>query len=405
MKSFVHGGLTVAWITDFPVEWLQDIPNELAGLPKGHPRTWQQVLLQQLETHSQINLHVLVLRKTVKRNVKFIRNGVTFHVLKVPRAVREQTIYWADTLIIRRALKSVKPDLVQAWGTERGAHVVAKRLGYPYLVTIQGLMSWYKEIVPLNFYERFAAFLEKTNLAAAPLVTTESRFALEYLKEKFPGLRVLQAEHAPNPVFQRVVRNPQKAPLRFVFVGHLDYRKGGDLLLTALEKLENNAQFELYVLGSIADTFSSRLETLRRRPAWKGFRLRSGLSASEIAEELSKATMLLFPTRADTSPNAVKEAVVAGVPVIGSAVGGIVDYVIPDKNGLLFNSDNVVQFTAQLQQAIHHPLFSAGMVDADALSKARSYLSVQNMANRFIEAYEIATRRRGMPEDPRLPFK
>ena len=40
-----------------------------------------------------------------------------------------------DTVLIRRALRAIKPDVVHAWGTEQGAALVANRLGYPRVAT------------------------------------------------------------------------------------------------------------------------------------------------------------------------------------------------------------------------------------------------------------------------------
>ena len=45
-------------------------------------------------------------------------------------------------LLIGRILKRVRPDVVHAWGTENGAALVAGRLGYPSVVTMQGLLTW-----------------------------------------------------------------------------------------------------------------------------------------------------------------------------------------------------------------------------------------------------------------------
>ena len=41
--------LNVAWISDFPVEWLPDLPEPLRALPRRHPATWEIVLLSQFE--------------------------------------------------------------------------------------------------------------------------------------------------------------------------------------------------------------------------------------------------------------------------------------------------------------------------------------------------------------------
>jgi glycosyltransferase involved in cell wall biosynthesis len=100
--------------------------------------------------------------------------------------------------------------------------------------------------------------------------------------------------------------------------------------------------------------------------------------------------MMIFPTLADVSPNAVKEAVVAGVPVVGSAVGGIPDYVVPGHNGILFRAGGLTEFIGAIRAACRHPLFSRGMVEPETLARMRDYLSPALMGKRFLEIYDMA---------------
>lgn len=380
--------LVVAWISDFPLEWLPDLPPALAHLPREHPATWQLVLMREFERRADVQLHVLLLRKNINEPVTFERNGVTFHVLKVPRASRAPSLFWVDTVLLSRRLKKIRPDLVHAWGTERGAGLIASRLGYPYLITIQGLLTWYQQLVPLGRYERFATFLERASLKRARLVTTESTFAVNFLRERYPQLKINQAEHAPNWRFHEVVRQPQTKPIRFLTVGTPGFRKGTDLLLQALDKLAGEFDFELTMAGTVSGAYFEAQcalvsEALRRRMVF-----RKNLNPSEVAAEMARATMLVLPTRADTSPNAVKEAVVSGVPVVASAIGGVVDYVVPEKNGLLCRPDDAASLEEQLRRACRHPLFSRGEVDAETLARMRDYLSPAEMNRRFFAAYE-----------------
>jgi glycosyltransferase involved in cell wall biosynthesis len=54
-----------------------------------------------------------------------------------------------------------------------------------------------------------------------------------------------------------------------------------------------------------------------------------------VALALEKASGLILPTRADTSPNVVKEARVVGVPVITSPQGGQTTYLADGEDGFL----------------------------------------------------------------------
>src|SRR5436309_15043194 len=95
----VRPALKVAWITDFPFEWLPGIPDPFGNLPRGHPLSLQRVLLQEFENESSLDLHVCFLRKHIRKNYVFERNGVTFHIRKVPPNIRAPSLYWADTIL------------------------------------------------------------------------------------------------------------------------------------------------------------------------------------------------------------------------------------------------------------------------------------------------------------------
>ena len=80
------------------------------------------------------------------------------------------------------------------------------------------------------------------------------------------------------------------------------------------------------------------------------------------------------------------------LPVVASQVGGIPDYLIPGKNGLLFPVDDLSGCVRAIRDACAHPLFSKGLVDLETLTQTRAYLSPERMANNFLKAYEAALR-------------
>lgn len=379
--------LRVAWISDFPIEWLPDVPQPLKHLPRAHPATWAMVLAEEFQKRPGLELHIIVLRKGIEADLSYERNGIHFHVLKTRGGMRAPSLFWTDTVLIRRMLHRIQPALVHAWGTERGAAMVASRLPYPYLVTMQGLLNWYSEVVPTTLFERFAAFIERRSLSRARTITTESRFAVKYLGQQHPHLEIIQAEHASNWIFHRVGRQPQLKPLRFLSVGTLGFRKGSDVLLQAFSELSGELEFELVVVGVPNEPFLKPLRNTLNPELWKRTTFKHGLQPLEVAGELAKATMVVLPTRADTSPNAVKEAAVAGVPVVATAVGGIPDYITDGENGLLIPTADARLLIEALRKATQHPLFSQGQVSNRTLDSVRAYLSPSRMAELFAGAY------------------
>ncbi len=385
--------LTIAWISDFPVEWLPDVPESLRQLPRRHPAMWELVLLGELQNNPALRLHILVLRSGIERSFAFERNNVTFHIIKYRGGTRASSFYWVDTWLLRKALESIQPHIVHAWGNEKGAGLVASRCPFPFLITIQGLFNWYREHIPMPFHDKISVLAERVSLSKAVHVTVESKFSVRFVQQRWPQLRVHQIEHAPNELFHHIDRQPDSQPIQFVTTGTICRRKGSDLLLRALHELMSELPFRLVVIGDPDESFLEPWRKTLSPELWQRVEFKGHLQPAAVAEELRTATMMLFPTRVDNSPNAVKEAVVAGVPVVASDVGGIPDYVIPGKNGVLFKSGDLGEFIQAIRLACRHPLFRCGRVTPESLAASREYLSPKRMGERFLEAYQAV---RGM---------
>lgn len=380
---------TIAWFSYFPVEWLPEAPDEVRQLPRLHPASWQRVLLEALERlHPELRLHVVVLRKQFARDSSFTRRNVTFHLVRTPGGLRAPSLFWLDTFLIRRVLRRINPDVVHAWGTEQGAALVARRLGYPAVVTVQGLYTWCAELGPLNIHERLSAWVERSCFHRVPLVTTESTFSADYVRRHFNPKRLEQIEHAPASQFHEVPRRPRLAPRRFLFIGRFEARKGADILVRALDQLQGEIDFDLMVVGKPGGPLFEQLQREIAPELWRRITFKHNLTPAQIAQELAEAALLIYPTLVDVSPNTVKEAVVAGVPVIASRVGGIPDYVVPGANGLLCEAGNLESFVRAIREAGQHPVFGRGAVDETTLQQMRKYLSPETMATRFWEAYQ-----------------
>jgi len=385
--------LKVAWISDFPIEWLPNAPERARALPKRHPATWQMVLLSEFQRRTDLEVNVIVLRHRIAEGFSFQEGPTTFHVLKAPPWARLASVFWLDTMLIRKACQKIQPDLIHAWGNEKGAGLIAHRLGHPWLMTVQGLFGWYKQQVPLNKYDRFSERLERTALLKAPLVTTESKFAVEFLRKHYPQLTVHQAEHAPNRVFFEVSRQPETKPVHFLCPGTLGYRKGTDLLFAALNKLSPALPFRCTFVTNPSPAYLEEMKATLSPAVADRLSFKYHIPPAEVAAQLQSPTMMLLPTRADVSPNAAKECVVAGVPVIAAKVGGIPDYVADGKNGILFAPGDEGAFMKAIREGVNHPLFGKGGVDAETLRTARDYLSPSRMAENFLAAYRVALRR------------
>lgn len=380
--------MRVAWFSYFPVEWMDEMPVAVRRLARGHPATWQQALLGEMEKDPRVELHIIVLRKHFPSDLRFERRGVFFHLLKTKGLVRVASLFYYDTALIRRELARIQPDLVHAWGTEDAAGLVATRLPYPALISVQGLFTYFRQHITLTWRQQLIQRLEVLALRKARTLSAESACTAAQVRQLSPQAQVLHIEHPPLAMFHAVERKPQTDPPVLLSVGSWDLRKGNDLMLQAADALRHRFRFKLVCITP-PSALERREITRHVSPEFlQQVEFKCRLSMEQMLAEYGRATLLLMPSRADTGPVAVKEAVVAGLPVVASRVGGVPEYVEPGLNGLICEVNDLDSLKAGLVAALQHPLLGRGLVDPKVLAEKRALLSAKRAADQFVETYK-----------------
>ncbi|HEX5215716.1 MAG TPA: glycosyltransferase [Vicinamibacterales bacterium] len=124
---------------------------------------------------------------------------------------------------------------------------------------------------------------------------------------------------------------------RLVHLGRLDPVKGTALLLMAMRNAPD-AAVDLDVFGVVQDAAATgefnRLAQLAAGDA--RIRLLPAIPHADVEATLARYDAVVVPSQwMETGPLVVLEAFAAGVPVIGSNLGGIADKVLHGHNGLL----------------------------------------------------------------------
>jgi glycosyltransferase involved in cell wall biosynthesis len=177
---------------------------------------------------------------------------------------------------------------------------------------------------------------------------------------------------------------------RTVIVGvcaQLIPRKGHELLLRALpEVVRRMARVQVLCFGrGLLRAPLERLVTdldLARSVRFVGFR-------DDFAELLPGFDLLVHPAAREGLGLAVLEAMAAGVPVVATAVGGIVDAVRDEGEGLLVAAGDGLGLVTAIEQlagdaALRRRLGTAGR------SRAEREFSIARMADRYAELYRSA---------------
>lgn len=263
-------------------------------------------------------------------------------------AIEQAGFLLSGTIGVWRLLRTWRPDVTLAFfGVPCGAValVLQATRGIPYIVSLRG--GDVPGFRPYDFalYHRLMGPLIRRVWREARAVVANSH-GLRQLANAFePGVPV---EIIPNGVDLARFAVPERPwdPARMLFVGRVVYQKGLDVLLEALAGLRD-LPWELVVAGD-----GSQRERLGNcaRELGIGDRVEfvGWLRGDELLQAYTQANLFVFPSRHEGMPNAVLEAMAAGLPVIASRIAGSEELVAPDESGLLVPADDV----AALRQAL-----------------------------------------------------
>jgi glycosyltransferase involved in cell wall biosynthesis len=139
-------------------------------------------------------------------------------------------------------------------------------------------------------------------------------------------------------------------------VGAVVPRKGYDVLVTALAKIEH-LPWRLVIVGdctrSAIDTQLLRAEIARLGLAERII-LRGVVTADELASLYACSDLFVLPSRFEGYGMAFTEAIAHGLPVVGTKVGAIAQ-TVPDNAGVLVPADDADALASALRRLIEKP--------------------------------------------------
>ena len=145
-------------------------------------------------------------------------------------------------------------------------------------------------------------------------------------------------------------------PLKIVFLGRFDVTKGPDILVKAIRNMPDlEIQLDLYgVVQNKEEKYFNKLKLLAAGDP--RIRFLSPVPTEEVIPLLSQYHLLAVPSRwLETGPLVVLEAFAAGVPVIGSSLGGIAELVKHQENGVLIKTDSLKDWIRVIRQCYEMP--------------------------------------------------
>jgi glycosyltransferase involved in cell wall biosynthesis len=251
----------------------------------------------------------------------------------------------------------VKPDIVYL-GTASGLSLlkhggmalIARLLGFK--VIVQFHFSYSK----LNMRGLVGGFIQWVIPRCSGIVILSSEWFP--LAAKYPKLPVKFIPNAIDTSLFSDIQRPRTADstVRLLYLGHLGREKGTFELLQAIQQLDlaGDQSFELNLYGeSITEGDYQTIDALIKDEKLSArVKIHHPVYDEEKKQVFAFADVFILPSHHEGMPMSIIEAMAAGLPVVATRVGGIIDQVVDGKTGFLVQPGDANHLSAVLAKLI-----------------------------------------------------
>lgn len=237
-------------------------------------------------------------------------------------------------------------NLVHAHGYGRFPTFLApicKLMGIPFVTTPHS--GWGRKSFAKSFFD---AVVPKVSLNWSDVVIALSKQEIAYLRSIGVSKRTVLI---PNGIdleeFKKGgERRKEKSSgtTELLFVGRIDIdQKGLDIAVDALSTLVTQKEMDinLTMIGSGSQQTISKIKMrAKERGVFERISFHAPPPRAELISAMKKADILILPSRIESFPLVLLEAMAAGIPIVASRVGGVPDVLENGKIGFLIEPGN-----------------------------------------------------------------
>jgi glycosyltransferase involved in cell wall biosynthesis len=174
-------------------------------------------------------------------------------------------------------------------------------------------------------------------------------------------------------------------PVRtFLTVANLRPEKAHEVLLSAAAQLRSRyPQIQFLIAGD--GPRAAELQALAARLGVQAHVTFLG-HREDVPALLARADAFVLPSRSEAFPNGAIEAMAAGLPVVASAVGGLLDLIEDGRTGLLVRPDDAAALAAAVESLVLSPA-RCETIGAAAREEVTRRYSFDRMVAAFEDLY------------------
>lgn len=353
-----------------------------------------------MSNENKIELKPIIKRKFLSKNKLKILQYI------VPRQLRNA--YWTSD--IHKYIKKTKPDIVHIHNPvpPKALWEVANtclKLGIPYILSSHGFIEMfdYKNSYSIGKIKALAInslvmkpfYLSLKNASAFFILSPNEKSNLyEFLQEKprtyiiTNGYDKYYSKKANNDLKKELVTRfkiNKNIPVLF-YLGNHTFNKGIDILLKSSKLTSTKCQ--LIIGGKIRskikhDSLIKKYVGLYNE---NNICFTDFLKKKEVRAIYQIADYFIFPTRADTLPLVILDAMISGLPVISTKVGGI-PYQIDESCGLLVEPESPKLLANAIDTMVKNNK-NITMMRNNSMKRVKKLFNWEISAQLAIEAYK-----------------
>ncbi|HEX6188769.1 MAG TPA: glycosyltransferase [Pyrinomonadaceae bacterium] len=295
---------------------------------------------------------------------------------------------------LRHIVARLAPDIIQTHGIK--SHFLVKSSG---LTRQHQWVAYHHGYTATDLKMQFYNQLNRWTLPSADLmITVCGEFAKQLTASGVQQDRIRVSHNAVKP--PRIISSDEKLSLRerlgiagdekvLLAVGRLSREKGhADLIesIALLRAAEPDLKFRLLLVGEGPEQ-ANLLRAVTER------KLESHVifvgHVADVAPFYAITDVLALPSHSEGSPNVLLEAMVAGLPVVATNVGGVPEIATNEQDALLVPARDPSAFAGALRRALTEPELARKLKN-NAIARARDF-SPESHAQSLIEIYEQLT--------------
>lgn len=251
----------------------------------------------------------------------FIARGLNFVRMRVFRKLnhRKYESYIFEKLVLYNLKKlNISDSIIHLWDYSEKIIDYAHRHNARIILEVPNVTQNYvaeilieKPSLSLSYFEHQMQ-AEKNALIKADIVLAPSQFVIDNATKLSPNTRYQLVPFGFTEVVPKEYSRISSTPLKLLFVGNVDERKGVPIILEALGLLPN-LNVELRLVGRLGG-LPSKILKKDARVDYCGF--------GNPSEHYRWADIFIFPTWCEGSAKVVYEAMSHGLPVITTKAAG-----------------------------------------------------------------------------------